>query len=355
MARYLFPGGNTALGFFSFYDHILPEEETRRMIILKGGPGVGKSTFMRRIGAALAERGHAVEYLICSSDPHSLDGVVARKAGFAIIDGTAPHIVDPRLPGAADSLVNLGAFLDETTLSKRKDTIMALRREISACFARAYRYLAAALLLRDDEAAIGRATADEGKLMRMLSPWMQELKGEEEVGAPGKSRSMFASAITPEGYLHHLETFGARRLWRITGDWGGESNRLLSLLRHTALLHGQDVETLHSPLNPRRVEHLYLPAMDLLITTENRYHALPEEAERTLNLEEARGRAPTTAEQEAMRFNEEQFDRLLHSACLSLARAKALHDELEAEYIPCMDFDGVEHCYEQVEALLPGA
>ena len=95
------------------------------MIILKGGPGVGKSTFMRRIGAAFAERGHAVEYLICSSDPHSLDGVVARKAGFAIIDGTAPHIVDPRLPGAADSLVNLGAFLDETTLSKRKDTIMA--------------------------------------------------------------------------------------------------------------------------------------------------------------------------------------------------------------------------------------
>lgn len=56
MARYLFPGGNTALGFFSFYDHILPEEETRRMIISKGGPGVGKSTFMRRIGAALAER-----------------------------------------------------------------------------------------------------------------------------------------------------------------------------------------------------------------------------------------------------------------------------------------------------------
>ena len=82
MARYLFPGGNTALGFFSFYDHILPEEETRRMIILKGGPGVGKSTFMRRIGAALAERGHAVEYLICSSDPHSLDGVVARIAEF---------------------------------------------------------------------------------------------------------------------------------------------------------------------------------------------------------------------------------------------------------------------------------
>lgn len=353
MARQLFPGGNTALGFFSFYDHILPEEETGRLIILKGGPGVGKSTFMRRVGAALEARGLAVEYLLCSSDPHSLDGVVARSAGFAMIDGTAPHSVDPRLPGAADSILNLGAFLDEKALAARKNVILALQRDVSGCFAQAYRYLAAALPLRDDSAAIHKSLMDERKLMRLFAPWLEMVTEHGAPSAPGKSRSMFVSAITPEGCVNHLESFGARRVWRLSGEWAGEAHRLLALLRHEALLHGLDVEALHCPVNPRRVEHLYLPAMDLLITTDNRYHAVTARAEQTLCLDDARSRKPTGAEEAALRFNAEEFDRLLQYACMSLARAKALHDALEAEYIPRMNFDGVEECWQRVQETLP--
>ncbi len=353
MPKYLFPGGNTALGFFSFYDHILPAEDTRRMIILKGGPGVGKSTFMRRVGAELEARGLQVEYLLCSSDPHSLDGIVSRAAGFAMIDGTAPHIVDPRLPGAADSLLNLGAFLDEEGLAARRDTIAALQRDISACFAQSYRYLAAALPLRDDTSAIHQTLTDEEKLMRLFAPWIETVTEHRALSAPGKARSMFISAITPEGCVNHLDSFGAKRVWRISGEWASGAHRLLSLLRHVALLHGLDVETLHCPLNPRRVEHLYLPALDLLVTTDNRYHSFPAPAERTLCLDDARGRAPTAAEEAALRFNAEEFDRLLRYACLSLSRAKALHDELEAEYIPRMNFSGVEECYQKLLPSLP--
>lgn len=354
MARFLFPGGNTALGFFSFYDHILPEEETRRLMILKGGPGVGKSTFMRRVGESLEQRGCQVEYLLCSSDPHSLDGVVARGAGFAMIDGTAPHTVDPRLPGAADSLLNLGVYLDEAALESRKDVIWKLQREISACFAQAYRYLAAALPLRDDCAAIRWRLTDEEKLMRLFAPWLETVTANRGLRAPGRARSLFASAITPEGCVHHLDSFGARRVWRVSGEWAGGAHRLLSLLRHEALVHGLDVEAFYCPLNPHNVEHLYLPAMDLLVTTDNRFHSLTAPAERTLCLDDACASAPRGGDADALRFNAEQFDRLLRFACLSLARAKALHDELEAEYIPRMDFDGVERCYEKTLSQLPG-
>ena len=48
----VFPGGNTALGFYSFYDHII-EPDAARIFVIKGGPGVGKSTFMRYIGEAM--------------------------------------------------------------------------------------------------------------------------------------------------------------------------------------------------------------------------------------------------------------------------------------------------------------
>jgi len=56
----MFPGGNTAYGFYSFYDHII-EPDATHIFVIKGGPGVGKSTFMRKIGETMRERGYDTE------------------------------------------------------------------------------------------------------------------------------------------------------------------------------------------------------------------------------------------------------------------------------------------------------
>lgn len=88
----VFPGGNTSNGFHSFYDHIIPED-AERIFVIKGGPGVGKSSFMRTIGEQFVNEGYDVEYHHCSSDNRSLDGVVIKKANVALLDGTAPHVV----------------------------------------------------------------------------------------------------------------------------------------------------------------------------------------------------------------------------------------------------------------------
>ena len=47
--RALFPGAMGPEGFISCFDHLMPEAKLRRLLILKGGPGVGKSTFINRI------------------------------------------------------------------------------------------------------------------------------------------------------------------------------------------------------------------------------------------------------------------------------------------------------------------
>lgn len=90
--KMVFPGGNTCLGFYSFYDNIIGPD-ANRIFVIKGGPGVGKSTFMRRIGEDLRERGYTIEFHCCSSDNDSLDAVVVPALGVALIDGTAPHRV----------------------------------------------------------------------------------------------------------------------------------------------------------------------------------------------------------------------------------------------------------------------
>lgn len=101
----VFPGGNTSKGFFSFYAYIIDNQEASRIFVIKGGPGVGKSTFMRKIAEAMLERGYDVEFHCCSSDNGSLDGVVIPTIKVALLDGTAPHVVDPRNPGAVDEIM----------------------------------------------------------------------------------------------------------------------------------------------------------------------------------------------------------------------------------------------------------
>ena len=61
----VFPGSNSAYGFYSFYDQII-EDDAARIFVIKGGPGVGKSTLMARIGDELMKRGFDVEHHCCS-------------------------------------------------------------------------------------------------------------------------------------------------------------------------------------------------------------------------------------------------------------------------------------------------
>ena len=84
-------GANSPGGFHSLYDELLRPEEARSIYILKGGPGCGKSSLMRRVGAAMEEHGLDVEYIVCSGDPDSLDAVVIPALKTALVDGTSPH------------------------------------------------------------------------------------------------------------------------------------------------------------------------------------------------------------------------------------------------------------------------
>ena len=65
-----FPGGNTALGFYSYWDSNINDLD--RLIILKGGPGTGKSTLLDKILREFAAEDWETELLWCSSDAESL-------------------------------------------------------------------------------------------------------------------------------------------------------------------------------------------------------------------------------------------------------------------------------------------
>ena len=141
-ARY-FGSANGYDGFYSLFSEIFNRKKLERTFILKGGPGTGKSTFMKRLAKMCKERGANVEYYYCSSDIDSLDGVIICLNGkkFAIIDGTAPHENDAVYVGAADEIVKLGDGIDYDWIRSYRDKITTLSDQKSAAYKSAYSYL----------------------------------------------------------------------------------------------------------------------------------------------------------------------------------------------------------------------
>lgn len=86
---------------------------------------------MKKIGAHFAELGENIDYLHCSADENSLDGVVLTDRSIALIDGTSPHMTDPITPGAVDRIVNLGEFWNEEGIKTNKEEIIDLNEECS--------------------------------------------------------------------------------------------------------------------------------------------------------------------------------------------------------------------------------
>ena len=126
-----YAAANSYKGFISFFDKVFDSKEFDRIYILKGGPGTGKSSFMKKIATNFCDQECETDEIYCSSDPKSLDGIIIKKESrrIAIIDGTAPHERDAVIPGAIDEIINLGEGWDSRWLIAKRNKICELTEE----------------------------------------------------------------------------------------------------------------------------------------------------------------------------------------------------------------------------------
>lgn len=328
-------GGNTAQGFYSCFDFILPKEQQKRMYYIKGGPGVGKSTLMKRFARAAEDKGLEVEYFHCSSDPDSLDGVSLPALGVGMMDGTAPHIYDPVIPGARDTLVSLGDFLDEKALLPHVRDIEKVQKQISARFARCYRYLAASEQVLK---AAPMAVENASKARKLADEWIAAMPLR---GGTGTVRRLFASAFTPRGQVTVADFAPLERRVTIECPFGAYATGLMQRLTEGAVHRGLHAIQLLDPLSPKEIAHVIIPAHGLAYCTSSR--------EASSEWLEAAALFDWAGEPE----HEQNFDRnacelLWQRATEQLAAAKGLHDELERFYVQNMDFDRWQKVLEEI-------
>ncbi len=339
MGQKFFSGGNSGEGFCNYFDGILPAwERLERFFIIKGGPGVGKSTLMKRVAEQAEAQGEEVERFYCSGDPKSLDAVRLVKRGILLADGTAPHCLDPNLPGAAEEILNLGEQIDRNRIVKYRDAVEELTGKNKQSYRRAYAFLKAAAALEEERYREVSSCLDKERVKRCLNDVLGEQSGAAADAKEKKTRRLFLDAITCKGRISFAEELEEKgEGCRITGEY---AEAVLDAV--SRMLTGGKQELFCHPLLPLRVKHVYLPERRLFLSSGEGTYGLAVAGEDFL--QKACHKTAESCHAEAQRMTE--------AAMLCLMECKELHDELEEIYRECVDFERVTERTEQLLAML---
>lgn len=330
MARTLeyFLGANSARGFYSLYDGFTRSEEGDFLYVIKGGPGCGKSSFMRKIAQAATSAGLDAEYALCSGDPDSVDGVYLPALRTAYVDGTAPHVVEAALVGADSVYLDLSRFYDVSALKPRASELKALHAENKACYARAYASLRRAGELRRRHS---RSMKDDAQIDRCIL-FCRATAGSEfhRTGGAGVLTRRFLTALSCQGHIALTDTVKTLCHEIVTLDNAGFSADLaLEALAAAALDAGYGVTVCPLPLDPAVIEAVLIPELSLAFVASDSPLS---------NIEGAR---PVSFGGGAPARDDGRFSVLIEEALAALRSAKEAHDALEALYNPHVDFEGV--------------
>lgn len=337
--RYLL-GANSADGFFSLYDSFANRAEEGFLWVLKGGAGCGKSSFMKMIGAAAERSCLAVEYIHCSGDPESLDGVYIPALKTAYVDGTAPHVMDANLTAVDSAYLDLGRHYDINAIVPCREEISRLKKINAACCRKAYRLLGAAGAVRRGTASPLTDTETLSSAKRRMDAIIRREFGKKR-GEAGMETRWFISALTCNGHIRFPETCAAvcSRFYYIDAPISGWA---LDYTAAAARNAGYDIIACPDPLTPETLEAVLIPALSLGIIAEK---ALIPKNVQTRHICLAAGTYDGRDEKSENRRLKKLEKQLVLEAINLLSQSKKYHDELERVYNPNVDFDGV---YEDV-------
>lgn len=326
-----FLGANSSGGFHSLYDGFASDVGDR-LHLIKGGPGCGKSGFMKKLADAALERELDVEYILCSGDPDSLDGVYFPELKVAYADATAPHVMEPRHFGYDSDYVNLGVFCAECDNCR----IPTLTEKYRAKYKEAYSYLAAVGNINSVGICnyLSKSTLSSVKSCAKSAASLTAAASDISCA---KISYRFISSVGCSGELVLTETVEelCKQIYLIDDRLGLSEIYFSELIKQ---LSGRVVCCL-SPLLCDRIEALLLPDEGIGFVAAS---LMPNvKAKRRVRLDALVPRECIAACSDELLRRRELTASLKDAAICSLKAAKAYHDELESCYRSCIDFDAL--------------
>ncbi|HAR87362.1 MAG TPA: ATPase, partial [Clostridium sp.] len=165
----------------------------------------------------------------------------------------------------------------------------------------------------------------------------------------GKKRHLFATGFTPKGvitYIHNIVK-DMSSVYVLKGSPGTGKTRVLEYIADEATRRGLDVEILHTPLNPEKIEHLLIPELKVALVTSNEITKIEFHGEE-YDMDSLLDANYIEKKQDDIDDISSLFYILLQKGLDCIKIAKDLHDELEEFYVPNMDFNKADQIYEEV-------
>jgi hypothetical protein len=345
-----FLGANSGNGFVNCFSEIYEPLKGERLYILKGGPGTGKSTLMKKMALWMAEQGQRCILYFCSSDPNSLDGVRFPDCKTAFVDGTAPHIMEPQYLGVSERIINVGDCLCYDKLEQKREEILPLYRQNKQLHGRASRYLSAAAQLSNDSYVADCGCTDLQKVeqlaMQLCKRYLPPKDGKS------KETKCFLSGATPDGLILFEETLkkNAENIIAIEDEYGATASIIMSVIHSHLLSSGYNIITCPCALSPqRKIDHLIIPELQLAFCTTNMFLPITVDTRRRIHANRFRDMDLLSKRKQRLRFNHRAIEELLDGACHHIHEARKVHDLMEGYYIETMDFQKLDHLTEQIK------
>lgn len=333
-----FLAANSSEGFISSFKENYDPLIGFKAYIIKGGPGTGKSSFMKRIAEKAESKGLRTILCPCSSDPDSLDAVIIPERKFFIADGTAPHVMDPDFPAVCETILNFGEYWDSDILDPDANEIIALTRNNKQLHKTASEYIKGAAPFLKENFYTDSLALDRKKATRFAENLCK--KYIPVTKAKPKEWVRYLTSPSPKGiaflgdWLSGIET-----LIPIQDQSGAVSTFIFDKIRQTALNCGHEIVTIKSGLLPSLIlDGVIIPSLDLAFVRDSKFTPLKTDVRR-IHAERFLEKNTSLRKQ---RSNLKTADILLGEAVATLHEAKLNHDSLEAFYITAMDFNRLE-------------
>lgn len=337
-----FLGANSKKGFVSYFDELQEKSNNLQLLILKGGPGSGKSSLMKRVLKHATDKGNCVETIPCASDPQSLDAVIDYTAGFAIMDGTAPHTLDPNIPGARGHIMYTGDMWDPGKLSKNTDNIEKLTETIGDCHRGASAYIKAAAALLDENSYLSGKYIDKEAAREFFEKIASNLKGGKEF----KEKRRLLSAVTTgeiKAFYNTVHLY-CDKTYVIEDIYGGFADYIFKTVYELAILRNEEIILCPCSLNPDKIDHIIFPSSRIALLKSNDF--LKFDGDEKIDAKEFYSFIPMSL---SMENRLKKAAELLSDAGGLIADAKLLHDELEAFYVAAMNFKLADGFFEEIK------
>lgn len=345
-----FTGTNSGNGFFSVFDKVYNIEDGWNAFLIKGGPGSGKSSLMKKLGAALSqEHGCQVHFIHCSSDPDSLDGIVLPQHNICMLDATPPHTLEPAYPGACEHIVNVTACWDSDKLYNEKDDIAALSTQCSSHHSTAQVYIKAAAAIEQNIYDKAEQYINTAKLQRYTENLCKKELGFDG-GDTAKEQLRLLSAISPDGIMQYDRTpeLLCGRIICINDEFGAVAAYMLKAIRDKALANGLEIISCLAPLQPKRLQHIIFPQLHLAVVSNSGRKKSGIRQDKNIFAKRFYDMDMLSLSKQKIIFGKRVINDLIMQAAQQMKQAKLIHDRLERHYINAMNFDMMDSLYDEL-------